>query len=137
MPNQALATSAGQPGTWLLKSRHNYLVSSATPERGGTGEPWVAGELLVAALASCAASIVAHAAARDGVALHHLDVAAASARDENEAGRYASITLDFDLRGPTREEAERLVEEFQAACPIYGTLSRGAPLHVSIRTADN
>jgi len=135
MPNQALATATGQPGTWLLKSRHNYLVSGATPERGGTGEPWAAGELLVAALASCATSIVAHAAAQQGVALRQLSVAAASERDPDAPGRYAAITLDFELHGPTRPEAERLVEEFQATCPIYGTLSRGAPLHVTIRTA--
>lgn len=135
MPNQALAATTGQPGTWLLKSRHNYLVSSATPERGGTGEPWVAGELLVAALASCAASIVADAAARRDIGLRHLGVTASSERDANDPTRYAAVTLEFELHGPSPQEAESLVEEFQANCPIYGTLSRGAPLHVSIRTA--
>ncbi|VCU68044.1 OsmC-like protein [Pigmentiphaga humi] len=136
MPNQALATTTGQPGTWLLRSRHNYLVSGATPERGGTGEPWLAGELLVAALASCATSIVADAAAGRGLALHYLSVSASSERDPDEPGRYAAITLAFDLEGPSRQEAEALVAEFQATCPIYGTLSRGAPVRVDIRTTE-
>jgi len=30
-------------------------------------------------------------------------------------------------------EAERLVGEFQANCPIYGTVSRGAPMRVTVR----
>lgn len=109
-------------------------MSGASRDRGGTGEAWVAGELLMTALASCAMSIVADVAEKGGIALHDITISATSERDPNDPTRYAFVKLDFAMKGPDQAQAEHLVKEFQANCPIYGTVSRGAPLEVSIQT---
>lgn len=135
MANQVHTRTIGQPGLFLATARHNHLLSGASAERGGDGHAWLAGELLLAALAGCASSIVAGAAAEQGIALAHADVHATSEKDASNPGHYASITLSFVLRGPTQAEAEALVALFQRECPIYGTLARGAPMRTSVRIA--
>lgn len=132
MPNAVQTSSIGQPGLWITHARHNFLVAGASAEKGGTGEAWLAAELLLSALTSCATSIVSSAAAQRGIALTHTQIRASSERDTADPGRYASVTLDFLLSGPSLEQAHELVAQFQRECPIYGTISRGAPLTTTV-----
>lgn len=127
----------GEPGAWLVKARHHHLVGGASRERGGDGQAWAAAELLLGALTGCAASIIADEAASRGVPLGALEIAAESSRDPQDRTRYAFIRVAVAMAGPTQAQATALVEAFTRACPIYGTLSRGAPVHfdISVRSA--
>lgn len=121
-----------QNGRYLLSARDQHLVADATRSRGGPGEAWSAGELLLSALITCANAVIESVALERGIALRDARVDASCAADEERAGHYAYIRLAFHLQGPLQEEAEQLVAAFTSICPIYGTLSRGAPVTIAV-----
>lgn len=131
--SQVETGAARQDGLWISKARHHHLVSGSAPDRGGTGEAWSAGELLLAALTSCANSIVADEARKATIPLRELVVSARSEKNPDAPTHYAFVELDFVLTGADQAQAERLVARFQESCPIYGTVSRGAVLRTLIR----
>jgi uncharacterized OsmC-like protein len=132
MANQVTTFTIGQPGVWLTKARHHYVAAGASAQKGGTGEALLAAELLLAGLTSCATSLITSGAQEAGIALRHVEMTATSERDDARPNHYARITLSVTLTGPTLAQAQALVASFQNECPIYGTLSRGAPLTVNV-----
>lgn len=132
MATHVTTRSAGEPALWLTRARHHHVVSGASAERGGDGQALAAPELLLAALTTCAASIVADEAHSAGIHLHELTVSASSDKDPQAPGHYRDVTLHFVLRGTDAAGAEALVTHFRENCPIYGTLSRGAPLRITV-----
>lgn len=132
MPNTVETRSTGVPGVWLSQARTQLLVSGPTPNHGGSGNTWLAGELLLAALGTCATSLLHAEADARGLALASVHVAGESERDAERPDQYRHVRLHFTLGGVAAHEAEALVEHFKAQCPIYGTVSRGAPVSVSV-----
>jgi len=122
-----------QPGRYLLSTRDQHLVADATASRGGPGEAWTAAELLLGALLTCAQAVVESTARTTGVTLRDARIEAESEPDADKPGHYAFIRLRFELHGPTQAQAEELVAAFTSVCPIYGSLSRGAPVTVTVR----
>lgn len=120
------------PGRYLLTTRDQHLVTDSMKSRGGPGEAWSAGELLAGALVSCCNALIEFAANERNMALQDLRVQASCAPDENKPGHYAHVTLEIFIDGPTQAQAEELVSVFTTVCPIYGSLHRGAPVHVQL-----
>ncbi|NYT24967.1 OsmC family protein [Alcaligenaceae bacterium] len=136
MANIVETRSTGVPGIWLSQARTQTLLSGATPANGGSGNTWLAGELLLASLNTCATSLLHAAAAEKGLALSSLRIAAESERDPDRPDHYARVHLGFTLGGVEEAQARELVEYFKRECPIYGTVSRGAPVSVAVMVAD-
>ncbi|RJG00994.1 OsmC family protein [Noviherbaspirillum sedimenti] len=128
------ATSAltRQTGRYLLSARDQHLVADATQSRGGPGEAWSAGELLLSALLTCANAVIQSVALERNIALLDARIDGSCEADPERQGHYAHIRLDIQLDGPSQEEAEELVFAFTAVCPIYGSLSRGAPVSLAL-----
>jgi uncharacterized OsmC-like protein len=129
---QVNATTTTTFGRFLLSTRNQHLVADATTARGGPGEAWTAAELLLAALLTCAHAVLAANARESGTALSGTNIFADSEPDADRPGHYAHIRLHFELHGVTQAEADALVASFTAVCPIYGSLSRGAPVSVEV-----
>ena len=125
----------GLSDAWLLRARQHQLVAGPTAARGGDDSTWKAAELLLGALASCATAIITDSAAQRGIALPSLHIEARSERDPDDATRYLFIQVMVRMTGPDQAQAESLVQTFQQQCPIYGTLSRGAPVSFDIEVA--
>ncbi|OZI74874.1 OsmC family protein [Bordetella genomosp. 12] len=127
------STTIGLQGRYLLSARDQHLVADATPSRGGPGQAWLAAELLLAALATCAQAVIESSAREQAVVLRCVRVHGEAEADEARPGHYAFVRLDFELEGATQEEARALVGVYLNICPIYGSVSRGAPVTVNIR----
>lgn len=135
MANIVKTRNTNVSGIWLSQARSQLLLSGATPSNGGSDATWYAGELMLAALNTCATSLLHAAAAELGFTLESVLITAESERDAAQPDRYSRLHLHFELNGVNSAQAHELVESFKSNCPIYGTVSRGAPTTVSV-TAD-
>ena len=122
---------AGEPGRYLLSARTNHLVSDS---RYGPAEAITAGELLVAALVSCALSNVTTHGTELGADITDAHVEVVSERDPDDETRYRTITITVDIPRAPRPQAQEIVNRFTATCPIYNTIRRGGPITVTLRT---
>ncbi|CAM4165021.1 OsmC family protein [Kerstersia similis] len=128
----SLSQLSAQPGRFLLNARDQHLVVDASPGRGGQGQAWQAAELLLGALQTCSHAVIDDEARKRGWQHYGLAIQARCEADEDRPGHYRYIELTYRFTGITQAQAEELVQVFTTVCPIYGSLSRGAPvtLHV-------
>ena len=135
MPTSVLVQSRaiGIPGRYILSGQGKHMVVDASPASGGTGESFVAQELFVGALATCAQAIV-HATGRElSIVPTSVLVEVESERDtEARPPAYTFVRMDFTFGGITEDEAEILVAEFARVCPIYNTVAAATTLKVSV-----
>jgi uncharacterized OsmC-like protein len=113
------------PGRFIAETRDLFLVTDATAGRGGEERSWMAGELLLAALGTCAVSSVSAFAAEEGASLEDVQATTTSVRHPDDPTRYESILLSVITRGVDQATADHLVQRFTENCPVYGTVSRG------------
>lgn len=126
--------TTGQPGRYILSAEGRHMVVDASAMTGGVAEAFVAQELLVGALATCAQAVIFAKGEEFGLHPSSVTVKVESDRDpEVSPPVYSSITMDFVLEGLSQEEAQRLVDQFTTLCPIYYTVSQAAPVTVSVR----
>lgn len=140
MPASARVQSrtTGIPGRYILSAPGKHMVVDASPASGGAGESFVAQELLVGALATCAQAIV-HAKGEE------LSTAPSSVLVEVESERevearppaYSSVRMDFTFGGITEDQAKTLVGEFTRVCPIYHTVAAATTMKVSVSVLEN
>jgi putative redox protein len=92
-------------------------------------------ELLLAALASCAANGLAFLLRRDGVEPERLEVRATGQRRETHPTVLESIHLEFRLAGAGLEP-ERVARALELAeqriCPVWAMLSPATPISHSL-----
>jgi uncharacterized OsmC-like protein len=120
-------------GRFIAQARDQFLVTDSTVSRGGTEEAWTAGELLLAALGTCTVSSVTFYARETGAPLADVSAAASYARDPDDPTRYSYVTLEVTTQGVSQEVAEHLVRLYTENCPVFGTVSRGAVISVTVR----
>lgn len=123
---------SGQPGRFLLQARDQHLVVDASVGRGGLAQAWQAAELLLAALQTCSHAVIDDEARQLGLNGYSLHIEADCENDEDRPGHYRYLSLDYHFQGVSQEQAQDLVARFQAVCPIYGSLTRGAPVSVRV-----
>lgn len=126
--------TTGIPGRFILSAEGRHIVVDASAAAGGVAEAFVAQELLVGALATCAQAVISLKAAEMGLELRSVVVDAASSRDADvRPPVYDGFTMDFEISGASQADAETLVTFFKENCPIYHTLSSAAPTKVTVR----
>jgi uncharacterized OsmC-like protein len=140
MPASVLVQSRtiGIPGRYVLSGQGKHMVVDASPASGGTGESFVAQELFVGALATCAQAIV-HAKGKElSITPTFLLVEVASERDvEATPPGYSFVRMDFAFGGIQQDEAKVLVDEFTSVCPIYNTVAAATTMQVSVRVVED
>jgi uncharacterized OsmC-like protein len=114
------------PARFIAQTRDLFLVTDSTAGRGGAEQAWMAGELLLAALGTCAVSSVTAFAAEEGLSLDDATASTTSVRHPDDPTRYESIVLTVVTKGVDQAAADHLVKRFTENCPVYGTVSRGA-----------
>lgn len=137
----ATATAAcrlsNEPGRGLLTVRGQHLVTDSPPTLGGPNEAANPVELLLAALAACAAFVCEKVAQELGIALQAVHVAAAGDFDprgvcgEAVDPRFQAFRVRLTMEGPDADQREALVKAFKTRCPVFTTLSKVAPVEVS------
>lgn len=134
-PGEIVAVSARALdtfGRFLVSARQHHFISDTRSAAGGPGDAIQAGELLLAALASCGLGLVQKEAVERGAELGSAEVEVSFERDPEDRTRYAALRLAFVVSGVDAATATLLLEAFTSACPIYNTLRRGGPIEASI-----
>jgi uncharacterized OsmC-like protein len=120
-------------GRFIAQARDQFLVTDSTVSRGGTEEAWTAGELLLAALGTCTVGSVTFYAREASAPLADVSAATSYARDPDDPTRYSYVALEVTTQGVSQEVAEHLVRLYTENCPVFGTVSRGAVISVTVR----
>lgn len=134
----ASARLSNEPGRALLTVRGQHAVTDSPPTLGGPNEAPNPVEMLLGALAGCAVFVCERAALEMGIPLSAVSVTAAGEFDprgvcgEPFDPRFQSFKLRFALEGPDAAQCERLLEAFRTRCPVYSTLSRAAPIDITL-----
>ncbi len=140
MPASARVQSrtTGIPGRYILSAASKHMVVDASPASGGAGEGFVAQELLVGALATCAQAIV-HAKGEELCTVPSSVLVEVESEREVEARppAYSSVRMDFTFGGITDDQAQTLVAEFTRVCPIYHTVASATTMKVSVCVLEN
>jgi uncharacterized OsmC-like protein len=126
-------TTTRTTGRFLAEAREQFLVTDSTGGRGGRGQAWLAGELLLASLGTCAVSSVTHFAREEGASLDDVEAAVGYTRDDADPTRYEEVVLTVTTWGVTQQTAERLTRLYTENCPVYGTVSRGGKVTLQVR----
>lgn len=122
-------TIAGLAGRYLLDARTNHLV---TDSRVGPAEAITAGELLLAAMTSCAMSNIQANAEADKIPVTDVVVTASHRRSVDDPTRYDFHLLEITIHGVDQVVADSLASMFVASCPIYNTIRRGGGIELVV-----
>ena len=122
------------------------VLTDMPRELGGSGDQVSPGWLLRAGVASCAATTIAMAAARDGIELETLEVKTTSRSDSRgflgmtEADGKAiypgpldlTMTVRIGARGVAPEKLRRLVESSSGCAPMSAAITTAVPMDLKI-----
>ena len=128
---RASGATTGIPGRFIMSARGAQIVADASAASGGPGEAFVAQELYLASIATCALAVIdMQARAQQLEPGVHV-----GAESDVDGTRYRSVTLAFRFTGVAQDQAEALVAAFTAVCPIYNTLARTTPVTITVVAA--
>ncbi len=129
---------SNESGRALLTIRGQHLVTDSPPPLGGPNEAANPVELLLSALAACAAFVCERAAGEMGIPLSGINVTAAGDFDprgvcgEPVDPRFQSIRVRFAMEGADPAQMNALIEAFKSRCPVYTTLARAVPIDLAL-----
>jgi uncharacterized OsmC-like protein len=115
---QARAASSEVFGRVLCSVRNHHFVVDGPVQNGCPGEEVTPGELFLAAVASCGVELIQVVAKSDGVPLQGIQVDINGWMDRSNPVRadvtvFNSVSLRFQMKGVTDEDARLLVEKFK------------------------
>jgi uncharacterized OsmC-like protein len=115
---EARAASTDTFGRVMCSVRNHHLVIDGPELNGCPGEEVTPGELFLAAVASCGVELVEVLAKLEGVSLQGIQVEINGWMDRSNPVRsdvsvFNSVSVRFQLRGVTDEDAKHLVEKFK------------------------
>ena len=97
-------------GRALNRARtHEFVVDS----QAGPGEELFPAEVFLAGVSACAVHLVERFADERGVPLRHADVEIEGLRLTTEPTRFQRVDMRFVLQGPSREQADQLVQAYR------------------------
>ena len=129
---------SNEAGRALLSVRGHHMVTDSPPVLGGLNESANPVELMLSALAACAVFVCERAAQEWGFALTSISATAAGDFDprgvcgESVDPKFQAFRVRLVLEGIDAAQAQALIEAFKTRCPVYCTLSRSAPIEISI-----
>jgi uncharacterized OsmC-like protein len=129
---------SNEPGRALLTARGQHFLVDSPPPLGGPNEAPNPAELLLGALASCATFVCERLAQDMKLPLKSVHVTVAADFDprgmcgEAVDPRFQAFRVRVALEGPDAGQREALMAAFKSRCPVYTTLSRSAPVEISL-----
>ena len=130
--NHIVSYTTATPGRCLNNARNHHFVIDEPPHAGGSGEEITPADAFLAGVSACGVLLVEGYGHRDGLPLEAVRAEIDGVRLESDVSWFQSIALRFWLVGPTQQEAERLVAEFQEHCPLYRTVAAATQVTVRV-----
>jgi uncharacterized OsmC-like protein len=137
----ATSRLTNQAGRTIVTTRGNHFVVDSPASLGGPNEELNPIDILMSALATCATFICETAAQEMDINLQDIKVTAAGDFDvrglcnSSINPRVQRFRIRIQMSGPTKEQADMLIEAFRTRCPVYTTFSRAAPIDVELSVA--
>jgi uncharacterized OsmC-like protein len=134
---EVTAQLSNQPGRAIVSARGNHFVIDSVPPLQGPNEERNPLDLLLGALGTCGSFVYERAAQELGLPL--TGVTASVEGDFDPRGlsgepvdpRIQTLRVHLTAQGIDAGQAETLMAQFQARCPIYTTLTLAAPIEVT------
>ncbi len=131
------ASLSNQPGRALVSVRDNFIVVDSVPPLGGPNKEVNPMDLLLAAQGTCGTFIMEKAALDEKIPFHgangmvEADFDPQGLRDGSVSPHIQAMRVHWEVGTDTIENAQLLVDEWMARCPIYNTLIRATDIEVS------
>jgi uncharacterized OsmC-like protein len=106
--------TSGVHGRSLNDARGHHFVIDGSAASGGPAEEITPGEAFLSGISACGVLLVESRAAATGVPLRVAEAWIEGARRPADTSRYVRVDLRFRLTGPTREQADALVEHYRS-----------------------
>ena len=132
------AQLSNQPGRAIVNARGNHFVIDSVPPLAGPNEERNPLDLMLGSLGTCGTFIFERAAQELEIPLGALttnvevDFDPSGLTGNGNDPRIQAIRVNIDAEGIDDEQALALTGAFQSRCPIYTTLSRSAPVDITI-----
>ena len=115
---EARAASTDTFGRVLCSARNHHFVIDGPEQNGCPGEEVTPAELFLSAVASCGVELVQVLAKSAGISLAGIDVTIQGLMDRSRPVRsdvslFNSVSLRFQMKGATDDDAKQLVEKFK------------------------
>jgi uncharacterized OsmC-like protein len=115
---EAHAASTDTFGRVLCSARNHHFVIDGPEQNGCPGEEVTPAELFLSAVASCGVELVQVLAKSAGISLEGIDVTIQGLMDRSRPVRsdvslFNSVSLRFQMKGVTDDDAKQLVEKFK------------------------
>lgn len=132
------ARLSSMPARSIATARDHHFIVDSPPPLGGSNEEINPIEVLLSALATCGVLVSEKVAQERDIPL---SAATASAegdldprgvRGEPVNPRIQAFRVRLALTGPSKDQAESLVDAVRTRCPIYTTLERSAPIEMEL-----
>ena len=129
---QCQARSTDTFGRVLVAARDQHLVVDGPVQNKCPGEAITPGEMLLAAVASCAVELIQVLARQLEMPLRSVSADINAVQDPGapvypDVNVFNTVSLRLELAGVDDAQAEELVGRFKRRCPIYGTVSKATP----------
>ena len=132
--NHIVSYTTGTPGRCLNNARNHHFVIDEPPHAGGAGEEITPADAFLAGVSSCGILLMEGYARRDQIPLESAKAVIEGMRVPSDTSWFVNVEMRVSLIGPTREQAERLVAEYQQHCPLYRTVATATNVNVIIET---
>ena len=128
---KAEASSTDVFGRVLCNAREQHFVIDGPVWNGCPGEALTPGEAFLAAVAACGVELLQAIAADDGIQVGKVAVQIHGVVDREHPVRddvtvFNHVSMRFDVRGASEEQAAGLVERVGRRCPLYGSVAATA-----------
>jgi uncharacterized OsmC-like protein len=120
-------TTTQRWGRFILSAGAKHIVADATALRGGPGEAFGAGELVMASLCSCGLALVVEAARDHGLPLAEAQIECSYVTDPEDRTRMSELVAVLRVAGVDLTAGQQLLDAFIKVCPIWNTLARSTP----------
>ncbi|MEM7127633.1 MAG: OsmC family protein [Chloroflexota bacterium] len=132
------AQLSNQPGRAIVSARGNHFVIDSVPPLQGPNEERNPLDLMLGSLATCGSFIFEHVAQEMDIPLANLTtIVEADFDPRGVAGqpvdpRIQALRVKIEAEGIDDAQATMMSEQFQLRCPIYTTLTRAAPIEITV-----
>jgi len=134
----ASAKLTNQAGRAIVSARGNHFIVDSVPPIEGPNEELNPLDMMLGALATCGMFIAEHVAQEEAMPLEDVLVAVEGDLDASGVAgsgadpRLQVMRVHLDLPGTNEEQAAQIVENFEARCPIYTTLTRATEIEITV-----
>lgn len=126
---EGASTLTGIQGRLIARAGDSHFVIDRPAFRNGPGEAPNPGEVFVSGVTGCAALVADRIAREREFPLEAATVKLVANREldtvRDGLSIFESARITFTLKGVSAEQAETLIAEFQAQCPLYGAMKLG------------